>query len=172
MMPSLRQSFARALLPVWLVTAAWDAACATALSVFAYRTTAAALWQGVAATALGPSSITRGPAVVAAGLAVHSVVALTWSALFVAAALSWPALRRAIRTPGGVFAVAAIYGPTIWLVMSLMVIPLATGRPPRMGMRWWIQIGAHIPFVSLPLVFSARRVLGAPRTVTRRNIHS
>src|SRR5262245_14907404 len=39
-----RMSFARAVLPVWLVTAVWDALCATALSVFAYGSTAAALW--------------------------------------------------------------------------------------------------------------------------------
>jgi hypothetical protein len=39
------------------------------------------------------------------------------------------------------------------------VIPLATGRPPRFGTRWWVQVGAHVPFVSLPLVFTARRLL-------------
>jgi hypothetical protein len=153
-------NFPNVLLPVWLVTAVWDAVCATALSVVAYGSTAAAVWQGVAATALGPTAISPGPSAVAAGLAVHATVALTWAAVFVAAALAWPALRRAIRTPGGALAVAAVYGPAIWLVMSLVVIPLATGRPPRFGQRWWIQVGAHVPFVSLPLVFTARRVLG------------
>jgi hypothetical protein len=43
--------------------------------------------------------------------------------------------------------------------MSLMVIPLATGRPPRFGLRWWVQVVAHVPFVSVPLVFTARRVV-------------
>jgi hypothetical protein len=155
-----RRSFVGALLPVWLVTAAWDAACATALSVFAYRTTAAGLWQGVAATVLGPTALEGGAATVAAGLVLHMAVALTWSALFVAAALALPALRRAIRTRGGALAVTAVYGPAIWLVMSLAVIPLATGRPPRFGFRWLVQLGAHVPFVTLPLVFMARRVLG------------
>ena len=92
-----RRSFARALVPVWLVTAVWDAVCATALSVFAYGTTAGGVWQGVAATALGPTTVT-GAAAVAAGLALHSSVALTWSALFVSAARAWPFLRRAIGT--------------------------------------------------------------------------
>ena len=155
-----RASFVRALLPVWLVTAAWDFVCATALSVFAYGSTAAALWSGVAATVLGPSALSGGASAVAVGIALHLAVALTWAALFVGAAMRWPALLRAIRTPGGALAVAAAYGPAIWLVMSLLVIPLATGRPPRFGtLRWWIQIGAHVPFVSLPLVFTARRVL-------------
>ena len=154
-----RTSFVRAIVSVWLVTAAWDFVCATALSVFAYGSTAAALWRGVAATALGPSALSGGATAVAEGIALHMVVALTWSSLFVAAARQWPALLRAIRTRGGALAVAAAYGPAIWLVMSLMVIPLATGRAPRFDTRWWIQVGAHLPFVSLPLVFTARRVL-------------
>ena len=153
-----RTPFVRAVVPVWLVTAAWDFVCATALSV-AYGSTAAALWRGVAATVLGPSALSGGAVAVAVGIALHMAVALTWASLFVAVARAWPALLRAIRTPGGALAVAAAYGPAIWLVMSLMVIPLATGRPPRFGTRWWIQVGAHIPFVSLPLVFTARRVL-------------
>ncbi|HET7584970.1 MAG TPA: hypothetical protein VFK13_08685 [Gemmatimonadaceae bacterium] len=153
-------SFARTLLPVWLVTAAWDAMCATALSVFGYHTTAGAVWQGVASVALGSAAPQDARAAVVAGLAIHCGVALTWSALFVGAARALPALRRAIATPGGALAVAAAYGPLIWLAMSLVVIPLATGRPPRFGFRWCVQVGAHIPFVTIPLVFTARRVLG------------
>lgn len=152
-------AFVSALIPVWLVTAAWDFVCATALSVFAYHSTAARLWQGVAATALGPSALDWGAAGVAAGVGVHLMVALTWSAVFLAAARAWPALRRAIRGTGDALAVAAAYGPIIWLVMSLVVIPLATGRPPAFGFRWWVQVFAHVPFVTLPLVFTARRVL-------------
>ena len=159
-----RASFLRALLPVWLVTAVWDFVCATALTVFAYGGTTAGLWRGVAGTAFGPAMLDRGAAGMAAGVAVHVVVALTWSALFVAAVRAWPALARAIRTPGGALAVAAAYGPVIWLVMSCVVIPLATGQPPRFGLRWWVQVGAHVPFVTLPLVFTARHVLG-PRSL-------
>ena len=149
----------RILLPVWLVTAAWDAVCATALSVLAYHATAPRLWQGVAATVLGSSALDGGAPTVAAGLALHAAVALTWSAIFVAAVRAWPALRRAIRTPAGAFAVAAAYGPVIWLVMSLAVIPMATGRLPTFGVRWWVQVVAHVPFVTFPLVFTTRRVL-------------
>jgi hypothetical protein len=144
--------------PVWIVTAIWDAICASALSV-AYGATAASVWRGVAATVFGPTRLGSGAAAVAAGLAIHAAVALTWSVLFVAAVLLSPALRRAIRTRGGALAIAALYGPAIWLVMSLAVIPLATGRPPRFGFRWWVQIVAHLPFVTLPLVFMTRRVL-------------
>jgi hypothetical protein len=155
----LRTTFVRTLLVVWLVTAVWDFICATALSVFAYGTTAAGLWQGVAATVLGPAALEGGARTVAAGLGLHLIVALTWSAIFVSAAWAWPALRQAIRTRTGALAAAAIYGPTIWLVMSLVDIPFATGRPPRLGFRWWVQVVAHVPFVTLPLVFTARRLI-------------
>ena len=155
-----RASLLGALLPVWLVTAVWDAICATALSVFAYGTSAAGVWQGVASTVLGPAALQGGARTVAAGLALHT-------ALFVAAAWAWPALRRAVRTRGGALAVATLYGPVIWLVMSLAVIPLATGRPPRFGFRWWVQVVAHVPFVTLPLVFTARRSLQTPARTAR-----
>lgn len=154
-----RRSFVGALVPVGLVTAAWDAVCATALSVLAYGTTAGGVWQGVAATALGPTTLSS-EAAVAVGLVVHLAVAFTWSAVFIAAARVWPALRRAIRPLGGALIVAAVYGPVIWLVMSLVMIPMVTGRPPRFGFRWWVQVFAHVPFVTLPLVFMARRTLG------------
>lgn len=150
----------RAVLATWLVTAGWDFLCASALSVFAYGSTFSRFWQGVAAVPLGPSAIQMGPRGIAAGLGFHVMVAFTWSAAFVLAASASRALRAAIARPGGAVAVAVAYGPIIWLVMSLVVIPLATRRPPVLGFRWWVQVFAHVPFVTLPLVFTARSALG------------
>ena len=157
------KSITASILTTWLVTAAWDFVCATMLSVFAYGSTFSRLWQGVASTVLGPPALTMGARGVAAGLGLHLLVALAWSALFVVAAAASASLRRAIARPAGAMAVASVYGPVIWLVMSLIVIPLATGRPPAFGFRWWVQIVAHVPFVTLPLVFTARRALGVAR---------
>lgn len=154
-----RRSFLSAVIPVWLVTAAWDFLCASALSVFAYHGTFAHLWQGVASTVLGPTAIDGGTRPLLVGIALHLAVAFTWSAIFVAAARMSFGLRRTIATPVGALAAAAVYGPIIWLVMSIVVIPLVTGHAPRFGFRWWVQIFAHIPFVTIPLVFTARRVL-------------
>ena len=163
------RTFARVLLPVWLVTAAWDFVCASALGALAYQTPVARLWRGVASTLLGPPALEGGGGAFAVGVALHLAVAFTWSALFVAAVLLSPPLRRTIETKRGALAVAVAYGPLIWLAMSLVVIPLATGRPPRFGFRWWVQVVAHVPFVTLPLVFMARRVLrgGAKSEVAR-----
>ena len=152
-----------AVLRAWLVVAAWDFVCASALSVLAYGSTFARLWQGVASTVVGPRALQMGGAGVLLGLALHLAVAFGWTVLFVLAVMVSPALRRLVARPGGAFVVVCAYGPVIWLVMSLAVIPLATGRPPTIGFRWWVQVFAHVPFVTLPLVFTVRRALGLGR---------
>jgi NAD-dependent oxidoreductase involved in siderophore biosynthesis len=144
----------------WLVTAAWDFVCASALSIVAYHSTFSRLWQSVASAALGPRAFEMGARGVAAGLALHLLVALTWSALFVLAASRVRVLQRTLASPSGAILVAIVYGPVIWLVMSFVVIHLATGRLPALTFRWWVQVFAHVPFVTLPLVFTARRMLG------------
>jgi hypothetical protein len=163
-----RPTVARALLITWLVTAAWDFLCASALSVFAYKGTFAGLWRGVASTAFGQHMLTAGTRGVFAGLGAHLSIAFVWSAIFVSALAASAALRRIVARPGGAFVVACAYGPIIWLVMSLGVIPFLTGRPPTFSYRWWVQVFAHIPFVTLPLVFTARRTLGLRETLVSR----
>jgi hypothetical protein len=155
-----RTPVGRAVLVTWLVTAAWDFLCASALGVFAYGVGFSRFWQGVASVALGPTALEMGGRGVAAGLMLHLAVAFAWSAAFVLALARSTALRRALERPVTALAVAAIYGPVIWLVMSLAVIPLATGKLPTLGFRWWVQVFAHLPFVTLPLVFTARQVFG------------
>jgi hypothetical protein len=154
-----RPTIARALLITWLVTGAWDFLCASALSVLAYKGTFAKLWQGVAATAFGPQMLTAGTRGILAGIGAHLSIAFTWSAIFIAALVVSAGLRRVVASPGGAIAVACVYGPIIWLVMSMGVIPFLTGRAPTITPRWWVQVFAHIPFVTLPLVWTARRTL-------------
>ena len=155
-----RPTIARALLITWLVTAAWDFLCASALSVFAYKGTFGGLWRGVAATAFGQQQLTTGTSGIFAGIGAHLSIAFTWSAIFIAALAVWAGLRRIIASPAGALMVACVYGPIIWFVMSLALIPFLTGRSPSFSYRWWVQVFAHIPFVTLPLVFTARRTLG------------
>lgn len=154
------------LLRTWLVIALVDGLFASCLSVFVYGSTVSRLWQGVAATVIGPTAFTGGARAVLIGLLLHVGVALAWSAVFLRLVMAWPGLRRIIATPGGVIGVAAIYGPAIWLVMSLLVIPSLTGRGPNFTSRWWIQLVGHIPFVALPIVaIIARGVNPAERSV-------
>ena len=53
-------SFLSRLVRTWLVIATIDGLFASALSVFAYKSTVTRLWQGVASTVLGPSAFTGG----------------------------------------------------------------------------------------------------------------
>jgi hypothetical protein len=161
------------LLRTWLAIAAIDFIFASCLSVFAYGSTFSRLWQSVASAALGPSALQGGRATVLIGLLLHVCVAFTWSAVFLTLAKSVPTIQRIIATPGGMLEIAALYGPLIWLVMSLLVIPLASGRPPSITVRWWIQLFAHIPFVALPIVIVVGRGLNAaPRRVLAAEITS
>jgi len=152
-------SFLSRLLRVWLVIATIDGLFASALSVFAYGSTVTRLWQGVASTVLGPSAFDGGLRTVFVGLLLHLGVALGWSAVFLTLVTNSPRLRRILESPAGVFAAAAVYGPLVWMVMSLAVIPLLTGRRPSITARWWAQLVGHVFFVALPIVAMSARGL-------------
>jgi len=107
------------LVRTWLTIAVIDGIFASCLNAFAYGSTAARVWLGVASTILGPSALQGGTGVVLIGLLMHASVAFTWSTVFLTLATKLPALRRAISTPGGILGVASLYGPAIWCVMSL-----------------------------------------------------
>jgi hypothetical protein len=155
-----RQTFSL-LIRTWVTIAIIDGIFASCLSVFAYGSTVTRLWQGVASVVLGPSAIQGGTRTALVGILLHICVAFTWSAVFLTLASNWAGLRRVIATPRGILAVAVLYGPAIWCVMSFVVIPIATGRPPSITVRWWIQLLGHIPFVALPIVTVVGRGLHA-----------
>ena len=161
-------SFLLRLLRTWLVIATIDGLFASALSVLAYGSTVTRLWQGVASTVLGPSAFDGGLRTVFVGLLLHLGVALGWSAVFLTLVTNSPRLRRILESPAGVFAAAAVYGPIVWMVMSLAVIPLLTGRPPAINARWWVQLVGHVFFVALPIVAMSARGLTRWRITSAR----
>ena len=109
--------------------------------------------------ALGAPLFDGGPATAFIGVLTHIGVAFGWSAVFLVLAGQSARLRGVIATPGGIAAVAAIYGPLIWMTMSLAVIPALTltHRPPTIAFRWWVQFFGHMIFVGLPIVGSIAR---------------
>jgi hypothetical protein len=137
----------------WLIIALTDAIFSTVLVTVFYHSTFARLWQGVASVLLGPSALDGGTRTVVIGLVMHFGVALFWTTVFLILYDNWPALRRVVASRYGILKVAAIYGPCIWLVMSLVVIPSLTHRPPTINYRWWVQFFGHIPFVAIPIVW-------------------
>jgi len=135
-----------------LLTALTDGLFSSVLSVAFYGSTVARLFQGVASTILGPSAIGGGTGPALVGVAMHIGVAFAWSALFAIAISRSAWIRRVRASPLGVLTLAALYGPFIWMVMSLAVIPALTRRPPAITYRWWVQCFGHIPFVAVPIV--------------------
>lgn len=140
------------LLRAGLVTGVSDALFSSVLAKFFYGSSVTRLWQGVAATAFGAEAFGGGNRLAIAGLLVHFAVAFSWSAIFLLLYQQLAALRRICASPTGVIAVAAVYGPLIWMVMSMVVIPSQTGRPPAITYRWWVQFVGHAIFVGLPIV--------------------
>lgn len=121
-----------------------------------YGRTVIRLFQGIAATAFGAGMLERGTQAALLGLAMHFTVAFTWSAVLLLLITQVPSLARVLSEPYGVIKVAAVYGPMVWVVMSMIVIPLLTKQPPPITYRWWIQFFGHIPFVATPIAWSLK----------------
>lgn len=149
-----------------LLTGVVDGLFASVLSVAVFDSTVARLFQGVASTLIGRSALDGGTPTALLGLVMHFGVALGWSAVFLLITMRSAWVRHLLASPAGSLKVAAVYGPFIWLVMSLVVIPVLLQRPPNISSRWWIQLVGHVPFVGLPIVASIARGF---RPVTSHN---
>jgi hypothetical protein len=130
-----------------------DGLFATTFGVFVRGVTPTHMWQGVASVPFGKEAIEGGPSMVLAGLALHILVAFTWSALLLLAVQRSPRLRDIMDSPYGVLKVAALLGPMIWLVMSLLVIPTMTHRLPAITPAYFEMLVGHIVFVGVPMVY-------------------
>ena len=139
-----------------LLVAASDGTFATGLGILCFNSTFMRLWQGVAAVPLGREALDGGVWTMWFGLGLHVCVAFWWSGVFLFGAMRLEMVRRLLLSRHGVLKVASLYGPFIWLVMSLVVIPLFTKRPPSLTLRWWMQLIGHVPFVALPITWTAR----------------
>lgn len=154
--PDARNALTR-LVRAGLLTGVTDGLFSSVLSVAFYHSTVTRLFQGVASTLLGRAALDGGLRTAAIGLLMHFGVAFGWSAVFLLLADRSRRIRDLLGSRYGVLEAAALYGPVIWLVMSLAVIPLLVHRPPAITARWWVQLIGHIPFVALPIVWSIGR---------------
>lgn len=134
-----------------IITAITDGLFASVQSLLR-GSTVTRLWQGVAAVPLGPKALEGGTKTAFIGVGLHICVAFFWSAVFLFALMRSQWLRNVVASRGGIFKVAAVYGPAIWMFMSLIVIPAFLHRPPSITSRWWVQFFGHMIFVALPIV--------------------
>ena len=139
-----------------LLTGITDGLFSSVLSVVAYRSTVTRLFQGVASTLLGAEAFDGGLSTAIVGVLMHFGVAFAWSAVFLFLVLRWRFVGDLLASPSGPAKVGALYGPLVWMVMSLVVIPLLVQRPPTIGVRWWVQLIGHAPFVGLPIAAASR----------------
>jgi len=148
----MKSDTASRLVRAWLVTGVTDAIFSSVLVSVFYHSTVTRLWQGVASVPLGKEALNGGTTTALIGLLIHFGVAFWWSAVFLFLYMQSARIRALVASRYGVVKVAALYGPFIWLVMSLAVIPLFLHRPPTINFRWWVQLLGHIPFVAIPIV--------------------
>jgi hypothetical protein len=137
-----------------LLTGVIDGLFSSVLSVAFYGSTVTRLFQGVASTLLGREAIDGGISTALIGVLMHFGVAFGWSAVFLLLVRRSPWIRRVLGSPFGAVKIASWYGPLVWLVMSLAIIPLLLQRPPAINLRWWVQLIGHFPFVGLPIAAS------------------
>jgi hypothetical protein len=145
-----------------LLTGVIDGTFSSVLSVAFYDSTVARLFKGVASVPFGSQALNGGGWTVALGILLHFGVAFGWSAVFLFLVLRWSWVREVLGSRQGTLKIASLYGPLIWLVMSLAVMPALTHRAPVITIRWWVQLIGHVPFVGFPIVASSRRATLPP----------
>jgi len=145
-----------------LVTGVTDGLFSSVLAALFYGSTVTRLFQGVASVLIGAAALDGGTRTAALGVLMHFGVAFGWSAVFLLIVLGSSWIRGAIESPIGVIAVAAVYGPLIWIAMAMAIVPMFTHRPPTINFRLWVQLVGHFPFVGLPIVAMIARTSARP----------
>src|SRR4030081_3692074 len=118
-----RRSVASRLAAAGLLIGTVDGLWAIVLTLI-YGRSLTRLWQGIAATAFGDRMFDGGASTVLLGVLMHFGVAFAWSAVFLLLVMRSAWLRNVLDSPHGVLKVAAVYGPMIWIVMSVVGLPL------------------------------------------------
>ena len=153
-------SAGQAILTGWLLCGVLDitAACAQAW-IQAGRGPTMVL-RGIASALWGRAALDAGAGMAAMGLAMHFAVALGATLVFYALSRRVAFLRTA-----PLLIVGPLYGAIVFAAMNYATLPvlswvrsLSLGTPPRWpGSMGWPQLGIHMIFVGLPIVWGVRR---------------
>jgi uncharacterized membrane protein YagU involved in acid resistance len=153
-----RQGVGSVLIKTWLLVAVSDAIFASLTGLLIPPTaTPARVFRGVASVVMGKSALDGGATTALIGLAIHFCVAFAWSALFVFVVHNSWSLRDTLKSWPGRILVAVVYGVSIWLIMTWIVIPSMLHKPPTFSLRYWVQLAGHPLFVVGPMIFVNRR---------------
>ncbi len=149
---TIRKGVVPSVLAGGLLGAAGDLGVACTLSGLPLLTVGKAVargWFGRARAMAG------GTDVALIGLGSHVAIVLVFAAVFVAASLRQPVLRRLW------FVAGPLYGAAIFCVMRFVVLPLSAAgysmpKPPAL---YW-EIAGHLFLVGLPIALAARWFIG------------
>jgi hypothetical protein len=106
----------------WLVAGTLDITAALTYYPLTAGAHVVRILQGIASGVLGPRAFDGGLRTAAVGLALHYVIALIWTLLFVLAARRFRGLLNNLWLTG------MAYGVAVWAVMNLVVLPLSRVR--------------------------------------------
>lgn len=108
--------------------------------------------QSVSAGLLGRDAFAGGASTAALGLGLHYAIALVMAAVYAAASVRVPRLRRHPWSNG------TVYGLLLFAAMNLVVLPLSA-LPPGPKMPVWIacSVIAHVVLVGWPIALLVRR---------------
>jgi hypothetical protein len=121
---------------------------------FMQHRTPVRVFQGVASVPFGKGMIDRGIGAALIGLLLHFCVAFIWSTVYYLITRSSSVAKNLVRTPQGAVVFALLYGPFIWLFMSLVLIPAFVHRAPTFTPIWWVQLVGHALFVVGPMIWA------------------
>lgn len=115
------------------------------------------VFQGIAGGLLGRESFNGGLATAALGVALHFLIATSWSGVFFLAASRLEWLGRQLETAPRTVAAGMLYGVFVWLMMDLVIVPLSRARAtPVMSTVFVILLVGHMFVVGLPIAWLAR----------------
>ena len=153
MNPSGSAALVRAILLATLVAGALDIGAAILLNL---NVGPLIVLQSVAGGWLGREAYSGGWSSGLLGLASHFGLMLVIAALYMAAASRSPLLRRQWIVAG------VVWGVAVWVMMTLVVVPLSASTLPAPDTRAVIQgLIVHILMVGLPMAWIARRAFRA-----------
>lgn len=112
----------------------------------------ARVFQYIASAMFGRDAYSGGGGMIAAGVFLHFLVAIIWSAIFFVAFPRIPVLRR------NKWLVGCAYGIAVWLLMNFVVLPLT--QVPPLNFTWQGVVTGlliHMFVVGVTIVFMVRR---------------
>jgi uncharacterized membrane protein YagU involved in acid resistance len=113
------------------------------------------VFQYIASGLIGMKSFQNGWSSVALGVAIHYAIALTWTGIFLFAALKFPTIKRRSLLSG------LIYGCVVYLIMNFIVLPLSGVPHPPTAITIASRVNAVLALIfciGLPISLLTRKV--------------